>query len=308
MRCSVVICTRNRAASLEQTLLSLQCVSIPAGLDCEILVVDNGSSDGTRELVQKSKASNASLRYMFEPSPGLSKARNTALTQTNAEIIIFTDDDLRFPQDWLRGMCEPIIEGKGQAVAGQVRIAPHLERNWMTVRHRSWYASTERLDPKSPSDIVGASMAFHSSVLERVPRFDNELGSGALGFAEDTLFSEQLLQCGFRICVSDGKPAIHHFQEDRLLRKNWLAAAEKMGRSVAYLCHHWRHQTVTRAHFRYCRAFARYYFWRTLRSRECSTAEGIPLWELDSPGSAASLAQIYRTAQMPAQLRQARPD
>jgi glycosyltransferase involved in cell wall biosynthesis len=266
----------------------LATVTVPAGFKSEILVVDNGSTDGTRDVVQRRMAATPSLRYVLETSPGLSRARNAGLSQTKGEIIIFTDDDLRFPQDWLPAMCDPIIQGKCHAIAGQVKLAPHLERNWMAPRHRSWCASSERLDPMNPDDMVGASMAFARSVLSAIPSFDPELGAGVLGFGEETLFAAQLRHSGRRICLARGEPVIHHFQEDRLLRKNWLAAAVKMGRSLAYVDYHWNHYTESRMHIRFCRAIARYYLWRTLKRRECSPAEGIPLWEL------ALLERVHR--------------
>jgi glucosyl-dolichyl phosphate glucuronosyltransferase len=277
MNVSIIICTRNRAASLDQTLESLETVTVPAGLSCEILVVDNGSTDGTRELVQQRMGTQSSLRYVLEASPGQSRARNAGLSQSTGDIFIFTDDDIRFPQCWLRAICDPIIQGKGHAVAGKVELAPQLERKWMALRHRSWCASTERMDSSNPSDMVGASMAFHRSVLERVPGFDNELGPGASGFADDTLFSWQLKEAGFRIVGAPEAVVIHHFHEDRLLRKNWLSAARAMGRTQAYLLYHWFHDDLK------CPRLWRWWLAAKLAARRRVAGlpqEGLLLWEL----------------------------
>jgi len=281
LNASIVICTRNRVASLDQTLHSLRTVSIPAGFNCEILVVDNGSTDGTRELVQKRMAAQPLLRYCLEPAAGLSRARNAGLSQSVGDIILFTDDDIQFPADWLKVMCEPIIAGQADAVAGNVEMAPHLQRAWMTPLHRTWLACTDPPDPLNPTDLIGASTAFARSVLDVVPSFDVELGAGALGFDEEMLFGAQLRQSGRKICASKGDPVIHHFQQDRLLRRSWLAAAEKKGKSRAYVDYHWRHETSTRPHVRFCTTLAKYGFWRALKLRECAAEEGIPAWELN---------------------------
>ena len=279
MNASVIICTRNRAASLDQTLQSLETISVPHGFNCEILVVDNGSTDGTRDLVQQRMARQSSLRYVLESSPGLSRARNAGLSHSTGEIIIFTDDDIRFSKDWLRSMSEPIMTKKGDAVAGAVQLAPHLERSWMTPIHRSWLASSDRLDLDHPVEMVGANMAFARRILDVVPSFDVELGAGASGFGEETLFAWQILKAGFRICTGPGTTVVHHFDEARLSRANWLKAAKNLGQSYAYLTHHWKHETIPAVQWRLYH-LARYGVRRVLKWRECSRQEGVPAWEI----------------------------
>ncbi len=52
-RASVIVCTRDRAASLQETLKSLAKVAIPAGVECELLIVDNGSRDDTARVARE---------------------------------------------------------------------------------------------------------------------------------------------------------------------------------------------------------------------------------------------------------------
>jgi glycosyltransferase involved in cell wall biosynthesis len=52
MRVTVIICTKNRAASLEATIQSLSRVDVPRGWEADLLVVDNGSTDHTRVVVE----------------------------------------------------------------------------------------------------------------------------------------------------------------------------------------------------------------------------------------------------------------
>jgi glycosyltransferase involved in cell wall biosynthesis len=265
---------------LAQTLESLDSIDVPAGLQAEILIVDNGSTDGTAEVVRRRKLSKLPIRYVFEPAPGLSNARNTGISSSRGDIVIFTDDDLRFPKRWLDTMCEPIVEKKSAAVAGNVDLAPHLQRPWMTSTHRAWLASTERLDPVEPSDMVGANMAFARSVLDVVPSFDVELGAGALGVGEETLFALQLGKAGLKIHRSSGPAAVHWFDEKRLSRCDWLRAAKCLGAANAYLDYHWRHESFSLLPLRVFRELARYYVHRLLKWRECMSQEGAPDWEL----------------------------
>ena len=71
MRVSILICTRDRAAALRDTLSSLARVVVPRSWKIELLVVDNGSRDGTREVVQGARFGFGVPRVESEPVPGV---------------------------------------------------------------------------------------------------------------------------------------------------------------------------------------------------------------------------------------------
>lgn len=241
MNASIIIVTRDRAEDLRMTLEAMSGIHIPAGFKVEMLVIDNGSSDHTSDVVRSCEIPGVPVRYILEKRPGLSNGRNRGLAEAEGEILLFTDDDVRPPAGWLEGMCEPILSGNADAVAGGVRIAPNLLRPWMSSMHRSWLASSEWLECGTPQAMVGANMVFSKRVLEKVPGFDPELGAGALGSGEESLFSAQLIAAGYRIADRMDLCMEHHFQVSRLKRSSWLDAAEKLGISHAYRGHHWEH-------------------------------------------------------------------
>ena len=241
MNASILIVTRNRAADLAQTLQAMRNVVIPDSFKAELLVIDNGSTDRTREVVENCDMGGLPLRYIHEPRVGQTVGRNTGMAESTGEVILFTDDDVRPPAGWVIDMCEPIFQGKADAVCGGVRLAPHLIRPWMTHLHRSWLASSEWLTRGAPESLVGANMAFSRKVLERVPGFDPELGPGAAGFFDDTLFASQLQVAGYRIHDGMDVSIEHHFEPSRMNRESWLNAAKRRGESQAYVGHHWKH-------------------------------------------------------------------
>jgi glycosyltransferase involved in cell wall biosynthesis len=245
MEVSIIICTRNRADSLKPTLESIGRALVPPGWNVELLVVDNGSTDHTHAVINAARGSNVILRSTHEPKAGLCHARNTGLRETSGQIILFTDDDIRVPLYWIEGMCRPIVDGVADAVAGGVIFPPPitdaLARPPYSSR-RSWFASTEELDRAAPKRLVGANMAFHRRVLDRVPGFELELGPGALGFHDETLFSRQLLAAGYKLVGALDIMVEHHFDLSRLTQKGMLDLARKMGRSHAFVFHHWEHQ------------------------------------------------------------------
>jgi glycosyltransferase involved in cell wall biosynthesis len=279
---SIVICTRNHGPSLHDTLESLGAVQVPEQMTAELIIADNGSTDDTAAVVAAAtprlKNMAGGVHTVVEPRAGQCYARNAGIAASRGDIILFTDDDLRFPTDWL-DVCDPIRRGEADAVVGGVRLAPYLLRDWMVPYHRSWLASTEEIDPEEPR-LVGANFAFSRRVLEKVPAFDTDLGPGRIGFGDDTLFGDQLRAAGFRIAVVRNIEVEHHCDADRLLRSSYLSTAQKMGRTLAYHEYHWNHSDTPAAGLRLLRLQAKLAARRLVHWRECHRTEGMPLWEM----------------------------
>ncbi len=244
---SIIICTRNKADSLRETLRALSTVNIPAGLSAEVIVADNGSTDHTPQVAEAFAASQQKLlvRHILIPTPGQSRARNAGIATANGDIILFTDDDVRPPSNWVEGMCRPILDGKADATTSTTIVAEHLRRPWMGPLHLGYLAAPPPA-PEGPLSeawrFIGASMAFSRRVLEKVPGFHTRLGPGALGFADDSLFGMQISRAGFRIWnVRDCEP-VHHFEPTRLSRAAFLRRARGQGLSWGYIAHHWMHE------------------------------------------------------------------
>lgn len=276
---SVLICTRNRAGELRKTLAALRSVSVPQGANVEIVVGDNGSTDDTRAVVESATSGAPPIRYVAVPRPGKGYVYNALIAASQGDVLLFTDDDVRVPPNWVEGMCGPIWRGEADAVAGGVRLAPDLRRPWMTLLHRSMMAETERLDPRAPSEVVGANMAFTRRVLDKVPAFDPELGPGALGFGDETLFAFQLREAGFRLIGALDVEVEHHPNASRLSRQSFLASAAAMGRVWGYLSYNWLHEPIGRKPVHLCKRSVKLLLLRLWR-RPGRNAEGVPEWEL----------------------------
>ncbi len=141
---SVVIATYNRAADLRDTLASL--ASLRPDGPWEVIVVDNNSTDATREVVeQAARTFPVQLRYLFEREQGRSPALNTGIRAAHGDIIVTTDDDVRVPVDWLN------------------RAAAGLERLALRLRRRPGAAdlgcAASRVDSESRRQAVGGDRA-----------------------------------------------------------------------------------------------------------------------------------------------------
>jgi glycosyltransferase involved in cell wall biosynthesis len=111
---SVVIATRNRAESLRDTLASLTRQSRRPD---EVVVVDNASSDHTRDIALKFVDS-LNLKYVYEAKRGIPYARNAGIQNAGGDIIAFIDDDCVADENWLKNLEIPFVKDPHIGVVG----------------------------------------------------------------------------------------------------------------------------------------------------------------------------------------------
>ena len=275
---SIIICTRNRGASLRQTLHTLGRLRIPPGWKVEVVLVDNASTDDTAAVAQQTRLPNMEMQCLHESMRGKSNALNTGLTHAKGEILLLTDDDVYLPENWVQNIAAPMLQGQTEAVMGPIALADHLLRPWMTASHKSLMAFFHL--KSGPLELVGANAGFHREVLERVRGFDPELGPGALGLGEDTLFGWQLAEAGFRMSLAQGAAVVHRPDPSRLLRRSWLVSARSHGRSIAYLLYHWKHEDIEAPFVKWMWMATKLWMRRLLQPPQSLDSEGCPPWEL----------------------------
>jgi glycosyltransferase involved in cell wall biosynthesis len=263
---------------LKETLLSLGRSLIQVSNPIEIVVVDNGSTDDTQSLLRTLDLAGVSLRVVFEPIAGVARARNAGIRGALGDPVIFVDDDMRFPDDWLKPLMAQFNLGY-DAVAGSIRVAPHIVRPWMTPKHLEMLGSTELNELAVETSLHGGVMGFRRHVFSKVPEFDCELGVGALGSNEELLFANQLHKAGFSIGSAIGKPLEHHCNIDLLKHDNLIKRAYNMGRSSAYIAHHWEHLEPHPSPLQVARSWIGY-LRRRIWSRS-KTGMGIEAYEID---------------------------
>jgi len=274
-RISVIICTRNNADSLAITLEHFGRIKSLEPQSFELIVIDNASDDHTNQVVRKSKRI-MKLRYIYENRIGLSHARNTGVNSAIGDAILFTDDDVIPSPDWISRMASPLLSGQCHSITGRIRLASCSKKLWMKPMHELWLASARTVAPS----LVGACMGIHRSVLTKIPAFDTELGAGAIGFAEETLFSMQLDVAGYSRKLLESDCVVHYPLQSRMRRHEWVKAARKRGRSLAYIQYHWEHCDP-----KFPLAICLYYhtklFIRTIFSAQSKSNEaGVPEWQL----------------------------
>lgn len=111
---SVVVVTLNRAKSLQDTLISL---ARQKRQPDEVIVVDNGSSDNTKEIVLNFK-NKLNIKYIYEGQRGIPHARNAGIRNATKDIIAFIDDDCVADRNWLKYLEIPFIKDPRIGVVG----------------------------------------------------------------------------------------------------------------------------------------------------------------------------------------------
>ncbi|HET7622038.1 MAG TPA: glycosyltransferase [Gemmatimonadaceae bacterium] len=222
---SVIVCTRNRCSALAQLLEALTRLVVPPEITWELVVVDNGSTDGTAALIDSS-TDRLPVRRIFEPRKGISRARNAGLKAARGGILAFTDDDCLPAPNWLGAIVREFARDPGLAGIGG-RVELHDPRDYpMTIRTsrtRETLTSAYQL----PGLMVGCNMSFARWATEMVGEFDVTLGAGTpVGSAEDTDYLYRSLLHGLRIeYVPDVLVAHNHgrrrLEDVGLLRRSY---------------------------------------------------------------------------------------
>ncbi len=227
---SVIICTHNRAEYLYKTLQSLLDQKTQKD-KYEILVVDNLSTDATREVIRKfSKL--VKIKYLYEANLGLSFARNTGWRNANGQYVAFLDDDAIASEYWLEKILEAFedIEPKTGCVGGLVLPIWEIPRPpWLSgwLLHGlsiiDWSENSHFIHNLNEEWLVGTNIAFLKDVLERVGGFTQGLdraGNNLLSNG-DKYIQRQILKAGFS-CYYHPKIVVSHHIFHSRLRKKWF--------------------------------------------------------------------------------------
>lgn len=132
---SVIIPTRNRADLLGIALGSLDNQTLSKH-EFEVIVVDNGSTDHTADLVSGLAKEWDNLRCVHEATPGLHAGRHRGLKEANGDVLVYIDDDIRAEPSWLEAIAENFADPNVAMVGGnnypdfQGTVPGWLERLW----------------------------------------------------------------------------------------------------------------------------------------------------------------------------------
>jgi len=243
---SAIICTHNREKYLGAAIDSLLAQDFP---DYEVIVVDNASSDRTREVATARKEA----KYVYEPITGLSVARNTGAKVSTGEILAYLDDDAVASPSWLFKLNEAYQKNAKLAIAGgKVTLIWPLgvvPPPWLSddlagnlgaydLGNKVVYIDRPGLTPR------GLNYSIRRSFLEEIGGFDVNLGrvGKKLLSNEELLMTELALKQGWQVAYLPEAIVAHNVAPERI-NPNWfLSRGWWQGISECY-----REQLVGRA-------------------------------------------------------------
>ena len=299
---AVIVCTRDRPPALAGCLAALRAQRRPPG---EILVVDNSLEGSARAVA----GAHPGVRWLHEPRPGLSVARNAGLRACTRPLVAFTDDDTRAHPNWTAELVDAFERHpEATAVTGLVLPAAldteaerffQFDMGGFGSRHvpvrfdARFFAANLALAPQVWRIGAGANMAFRRAVFDRVGGFDERLGAGAAGCSEDSELWYRILADG-GVCLYEPRAVVDHHH-----RADWRSLRAQMR---AYMRGHVAALLIQHARFGHRGNLRRAlwqlpgYFLNTaldLPIRRTRRARGIVLWE-QLRGWASGLAFALR--------------
>jgi glycosyltransferase involved in cell wall biosynthesis len=206
LQLDVVLPTHNRQDLLGRALDSLLKAEVPPGLTVRVTVVDNNSTDGTRELVRTRTADfGGRLAYVFEPHPGKPFALNTGIAATSGDLIGLIDDDEEIDGNWYRCIDAAFRAEHLDFIGGRCLPRWGAERPpWLGKRYKGvigWVENgLEPLDfgPSFPGILTGGNAVITRAVMRKVGPYSTALSRTPtrLMGAEDEHLYFRLLKIG----------------------------------------------------------------------------------------------------------------
>lgn len=209
MMVSLIVCTRNRAARLRELFARLTALESPPG-GWELVLVDNGSTDGTAEEIRAFAADAPfPIRRVYSPRAGLAHARNAGLAHAGGRILAFTDDDCYPRPDYLCAVVDVFERHRPGVIGGRVVLHDPTDAR---VGVKDVEAALD-IAPRTfvrPGVMHGANMAVLREVVHEIGGFDPLLGAGTRCMAgEDTEFIARAVWAGWPARY-DPQPVVAH--------------------------------------------------------------------------------------------------
>jgi glycosyltransferase involved in cell wall biosynthesis len=229
MTLDLVIATYNRSSLLHICLESAFLAERPDGLNIKIVIVDNGSSDDTRGVVQRFiERDELHVEYIFVGRPGKAAALNDALAQTDGEIVGLIDDDEQVKPDWFSIVHHEFSSAPAlDFIGGQ--CYPNWESpapDWIPKRYSGAIGivlNPTRVDygPEFPGILMGGNSAIRRPTLDRVLPYPEGLGKigNKIRSGEDEVIYHRLLAVGARGVNIPELIIYHWIPAERLTRR-----------------------------------------------------------------------------------------
>ena len=212
---SVVVCTYNRKKLLKNCLSSILNIEYPKSC-YEVIVVDGGSSDGTREFCKHFPE----IRFIIERKYGLAYARNLGAELARGSIVAYTDDDCIVDKHWLSNLTSGFQFSKSIAGVGGPVYPLHPEiipKKLLVKPALGLFDEGEKIE--LVQGIITSNSAFKREIFSAI-QFDETLGTTRrrklLLCGEDDDFCQSLTKSGHKLLYTPFARVYHQIRKDRI--------------------------------------------------------------------------------------------
>ncbi len=166
MKLSVVIPVYNEANTIQEILAQVRAVNLAD----EIIIIDDGSTDGTREKLKAEESQSCTAVIYQARNQGKGAAVRAVIDRATGDIILIQDADLEYdPRDY-PNMIRPIQEGRVKVVYGSRFLGPRTAMNfWNMIANKSLTLMTNILYNAILSDMETGYKAFKADVIKGIP-------------------------------------------------------------------------------------------------------------------------------------------
>lgn len=241
MDLSVAICTYNGDSRIGRVLDALRSQVNPTSIAWEVIVVDNNSTDGTKQVIEdyQRQWQSPSLKYVFEPEQGVALARSRAVQAASGTFVCFLDDDTLPAEDWVAqafqfGKSHPKIGAFGGQIHGEYEVEPPPEFKkvavFLAVIERG--AKPYRYEPQARMLPPGAGLVIRRQAwLEAVPKKPVLLGrvAGVMLASEDIEALAHIQRSGWEVWYNPEMHLYHQIPRWRMEKDYLLSLIRGMG-------------------------------------------------------------------------------
>jgi GT2 family glycosyltransferase len=218
---SVIVCAYNAERTMDRCLASLEKLNYP---NYEVIVVNDGSTDATREICERHDF----IQLINQENQGLSAARNVGLRASTGEIIAYTDSDCMADPDWLTYLAARFQSSPFGAIGGPNLPPPDDSLVPSCVAVSPGAPTHVLLDDEVAEHIPGCNMAFRRAALEAISGFDPVFRTAG----DDVDVCWRLQNKGYKIGF-DPAAVVWHFRRNTV--RDYLKQQRGYGKAEALL-------------------------------------------------------------------------
>ncbi len=203
---SIVVPAYNSSRTIGSVIDALGAQNLPAGKP-EIIIVDDGSTDNTADIVKSYPA----VKYVYQQNVGPSAARNTGWKQAKGRIVCFTDSDCLPEKDWVSKILSHYTSGAIGGVGGSYDI--NNEKSILAKLIHEEIAYRHSKMPREVDYLGTFNVSYRRDILERIGGFDTAYKAAS---GEDNDLAYKVKSLGYKLIFDKDIKVAHNYPESLL--------------------------------------------------------------------------------------------